>query len=96
MDIIISIFDVFRNLVTEVYSKADVIIKTQSHQSTVQVQSFDQLSILREVRDSLNTINHETQKNSRIQHICPCATNTVVMIIAVAQAFLFIVYAIYK
>lgn len=94
--IIASIREV-RNFVTEVHSKADNIIKNQVHQPTAQVQplGYDQSSMMHEIRDSLNTIKRETlhaQKTS-----CPtCATNTVIIMIAVAQTLLFIVYIIYK
>jgi len=87
----------FRNLVNEIHLKADTMIKNQVRQPIAQVQTLDQISIMHEVRDSLNTIKHETQKAGRTQQICtPCATNTVVIVIATAQALLLIIYAIYK
>lgn len=81
----------------EVHTKSDAIIKNQVHQPTAQVQplGYDQASMMHEIRDSLNTIKHNTgnvQKTS-----CPtCASSTIVIFIAVVQALLFIVYAIYK
>lgn len=86
------------------HSKAETIIKNQAHQPTAQVQplGYDQVSIMHEIRDSLNTIKRDTaqssQKASYSQHEpCPtCATSTIVIVIAVIQALSFIAYVIYK
>jgi len=51
---------------------------------------------MHEVRDMLNTIKLETQKAGHTQQTHTCATNTIVLIIAMAQVFLFIIYTIYK
>lgn len=85
----------------EVHLKADNIIKNQVHQPTAQVQplGYDQVSIMHEIRDSLNTIKRDsTQKAGYAQQTsCPsCATNTIVIGIAVVQSLLFVVYVIYK
>jgi len=87
----------FRNLVNEIHSKTDTIIKNQVRQPIAQVQTNDQISIMHEVRDSLNTIKQETQMAGRIQQMCtPCATNTIVIVIAMAQVLLLVIYTIYK
>lgn len=85
----------------EVHSKTDNIIKNQVHQPTAQVQplGYDQASFMHEIRDSLNTIKRDSgQKAGYAQHSsCPtCATSTIVIVIAVVQSLLFIVYVIYK
>lgn len=85
----------------EVHSKADNIIKNQVHQPTAQVQplGYDQVSMMHEIRDSLNTIKRDaTQKSGHAQQTaCPtCATNTFIVVVAVVQSLLFIVYAVYK
>lgn len=85
----------------EVHSKADNIIKNQVHQPTAQVQplGYDQVSIMHEIRDSLNTIKRDaTQKSGFAQQTaCPtCATNSFILVVTVVQSLLFIVYAVYK
>ncbi|XP_001943100.1 protein ERGIC-53 [Acyrthosiphon pisum] len=90
-----------RNLVAEVHLKTENIIKNQAHQPTAQVQplGYDQVSIIHEIRDSLNTIKRDaTQKAGYSQQLsCPtCATNTIVVVVAVGQTLLFIIYAFYK
>lgn len=84
----------------EVHSKTENIIKNQAHQPTAQVQplGYDQASIIHEIRDTLNTIKREsTQKAGYSQPSCPtCATNTIVLVAAVGQTLLFILYAVYK
>lgn len=82
---------------SEVHTKADAIIKNQVHQPTAQVQplGFDQSSMMHEIRDSLNSIKRDTSNVQKTS--CPtCASNTIVIFIAVGQTLLFIVYAIYK
>ncbi|KAL4154289.1 hypothetical protein QTP88_002111 [Uroleucon formosanum] len=90
-----------RNLVAEVHLKTENIIKNQAHQPTAQVQplGYDQVSIIHEIRDSLNTLKRDvTQKAGYSQQLsCPtCATNTIVLVAAVGQTLLFIIYAFYK
>jgi len=87
--------------VAEVHLKTENIIKNQAHQPTAQVQplGYDQVSIIHEIRDSLNTIKRDaTQKAGYTQQLsCPtCATNTIVLVAAVGQTLLFIIYAFYK
>lgn len=91
----------FRNFVAEVHAKADNIIKNQAHQPTAQVHplGYDQTSIMHEIRDSLSTLKRESSQKTGYAHqtSCPtCATSTIVIVIAVVQSLLFIVYAIYK
>ncbi|XP_050438851.1 protein ERGIC-53 [Adelges cooleyi] len=94
-----------RNYVVDVHSKADTIIKNQVHQPTAQVQpigGYDSISIMNEIRDSLNTIKRDTAQSAQKpnyaqQTSCPtCATSSIVIVVAVVQSVLFIVYAIYK
>lgn len=83
----------------EVHSKADSIIKNQIHQPTAQVQplGYDQVSIMHEIRDSLNTIKRDaSSKTGHIQSCPACATNTIVLVAAAVQSLLFIAYVIYK
>jgi len=86
--------------VAEVHLKTENIIKNQVHQPTAQVQplGYDQASIIHEIRDSLNTIKRDTaQKAGYSQLSCPtCATNTIVLVAAVGQTLLFIIYVLYK
>lgn len=94
----------YRNYVSEVHTKADSIIKNQVHQPTAQVQplGYDHVSMMHEIRDSLNTIKRDSAQSSQKagyaqQTSCPtCATNTIVLVVAVTQTILLIVYAIYK
>lgn len=81
----------------EVHSKADSIIKNQVHQPTAQVQplGYDQVSIMHEIRDSISSIKRDVGQAQRTS--CPtCATNTIIIVVAVIQTLLFIVYIIYK
>jgi mannose-binding lectin 1 len=87
--------------VAEVHSKADSIIKNQVHQPTAQIQplGYDHVSMMHEIRDSLNTIKRDTTQKSGYaqQTACPtCATNTFVLVVAVVQSLLFVIYAAYK
>lgn len=93
-----TIYTFYRNFLTEVNSKTDSIIKNQAHQPTAQVQplGYDQASIIHEIRDSLNAIKRDSGYAQQRSSCPTCATNTIVIVIAVAQALLFIVYAIYK
>lgn len=91
----------FRHHVTEVHSKSDTIIKNQVHQPTAQVQplGYDQISIMNEIRDMLNTMKRDSaSKPSYVQQIaCPsCATNTFIIVIATVQSLVFIIYFVYK
>lgn len=91
----------YRNFVAEVHTKADSIIKNQVHQPTAQVQplGYDHVSMMHEIRDSLNTIKRDAAQKSGYtqQTACPtCATNTFIIVVTVVQSFLFIVYAVYK
>lgn len=88
-----------RNFVTEVHSKADSIIKNQIHQPTAQVQplGYDQVSIMQEIRDSLNLIKRDSSSKTGHSQSCPtCATSTIVLVAATVQTLLFIAYVIYK
>ncbi|XP_050527708.1 protein ERGIC-53 [Daktulosphaira vitifoliae] len=92
-----------RNYIVEVHTKADNIIRNQAHQPTAQVQpvgGYDSISMMNEIRDSLNIIKHAqtAQKPHHAQQMsCPtCASNTIIIAVAVCQTLLFIIYAIYK
>lgn len=88
-----------RNFVVDVHTKADSIIKNQIHQPTAQVQplGYDQVSMMHEIRDSLNTIKREASSKTGHTQSCPtCATNTIVIVAATVQTLLFIAYVIYK
>lgn len=84
---------------TEVHSKADYIIKNQINQPTAQVQplGYDQVSIMNEIRDSLNTIKRDALSKTGHSQSCPtCATSTFVLVAAAVQTLLFIAYVVYK
>ncbi|VVC36955.1 Concanavalin A-like lectin/glucanase domain,Legume-like lectin [Cinara cedri] len=90
-----------KNYVVEVHSKSDTIIKNQVHQPTAQVQplGYDQISIMHEIRDSLNAMKRDSASRPSYAQpiVCPsCATSTVVIVTAVVQMFLFTIYVIYK
>lgn len=91
----------YRNYVAEVHSKSDTIIRNQVQQPTAQVQplGYDQISIMHEIKDLLNTMKRDSaSKPSYVQQIaCPsCATNTFIIVIATVQSLVFIIYFVYK
>ncbi|XP_031787403.1 protein ERGIC-53 [Nasonia vitripennis] len=93
-----------KSFITDVQSKADVILNNQARNPTAQVQplNYDYQSFTAEIRDGLNVLKRDiSQTNNKLNNVnvdCPnaCLSTTMFLVFVVIQMIILMGYNMYR